>query len=146
EPEATLSLNGSDRGYRRVLMSGGNSWDSDVLRMDLNLTEDDGWRDAIQYDRQSGTVRWDRFLDNGAVVKTVATFSEIDQQTAGSSRLTEEDYRDNPKTNYTPISFREVSAVRLSTSYELEDADSLVSIVPYVRYNRMELLPNWSLS
>lgn len=146
EFETTLSLNGSDQGYRRMMISGGNSGYSDGLRMDLNLTEDDGWRDATNYDRKSGTVRWDKFLDNGAVVKTVATFSEIDQQTAGSSRLSEEDYLTNPEKNYTPISFRDVTAVRLSSAYELEDADSLISVTPYVRHNRMELLPNWSLS
>ncbi len=146
EQENQLSVDGSTRGYRRLLISSGNSWEDDAVRVDLNLTDDEGWRDATEYNRQSGTVRWDKFLNNGAVVKTVATFSEIDQQTAGSSRLTEEDYLNNPTTNYTPISFRDVTAFRLSSAYELESADSLISVTPYFRHNEMELLPNWSLS
>ena len=72
--------------------------------------------------------------------------SNIDQQTAGSSRLLKDDYENNPTLNYTPISYREVRATRLSVAYEQESGDSLLSITPYVRDNFMELLPNWSLS
>ncbi|MBE9515990.1 MAG: TonB-dependent receptor, partial [Proteobacteria bacterium] len=56
------------------------------------------------------------------------------------------DYETDPTINYTPISYRDVTAVRLSTSYEKEAGNSLTTITPYLRHNTMEMLPNWSLS
>ena len=146
EAETKLSMDGNNQDYRRFLVSTGNSWDQDAIRFDLNVTDDEGWRDATEYNRQSSTIRWDRFFDSGAVTKTVASYSKIDQQTAGSSRLSEEDYNNNPETNYTPISFRDVIAFRLSSAYEFELPNSLISITPYARHNKMKILPNWSLS
>ncbi|MDH5593136.1 MAG: TonB-dependent receptor, partial [Gammaproteobacteria bacterium] len=102
--------------------------------------------DATDYDRQGVTLRWDRFMHSGATLKTVLSTSNIDQTTAGSSRLLKEDYENNPTANYTPISYREVQALRLSTSWEKETANSLLSITPYYRNNRMEYMPNWSFT
>jgi outer membrane receptor protein involved in Fe transport len=144
--EATASVEGGGHGWQRLLLSGGQGWESDGIRLDLNLTHTDGWREATEYDRQSGSLRWDRFLDDGASLKTVLAVSNIDQQSAGSSRLFRDDYLNNPTRNYTPISFREVQAVRLSTAYEKEIGPSLFSITPYYRNNDMTLLPNWTLS
>ncbi len=146
QPEAELSVEGGGHGWGRMLASAGNGWDSGGVRGDLNLTHTDGWRDATDYDRQSGTVRLDSFLDSGATVKTVLAMSNIDQQTAGSSRLQADDYYNNPTRNYTPISYREVEAARLSVAYEKELVDAALSVTPYLRSNSMELLPNWSLS
>ncbi|MDT8317406.1 MAG: TonB-dependent receptor [bacterium] len=141
KPEAELTLEGGEYGWERALLSGG----SNGFRTDINLTHTDGWREATDYDRQSATVRWDSYLDSGATLKTVLAVSDIDQQTAGNSKLSETDYENNPRENYTPISYRKVQATRLSVAYEKELASSLLSITPYYRQNFMELLPNWSL-
>lgn len=146
EPEAQITLEGGPYGWVRLLGTAGNGWETDCLRGDLNLTRTDGWRDHTKYDRQNATLRWDRFLASGATVKTVLSYSDIDQETAGSSRLFKDDYLHNPTRNYTPISFREVMALRLSAAYEQEQHDSLLSITPYYRNNDMTLLPNWTLS
>lgn len=146
KPEADVSVEAGSFGWARVLLSGGSTTDNNGYRVSLNATHTDGWRDSTQYDRQSATVRWDRSLESGASLKTVLSTSEIDQQTAGSSRLLEDDYLNNPTLNYTPISYRKVSALRLSTAYEKEASDSLLTVTPYVRSNSMELLPNWALS
>jgi outer membrane receptor protein involved in Fe transport len=132
-------------GWDRVLGSVSARRSGDALRADLNYTRTDGWRTGTAYDRQTGSLRWDH-LWSGASLKTVATFSRIDQQTAGSSTLGEDDYRDHPTLNYTPISFRNVRAFRLSTAYERTGGSTLLSVTPFVRWNEMELLPNWSLS
>ncbi len=145
-PEAVVTLEAGEFGWRRLLGTVGNSWGDDGLRADLNLTHTDGWREATGYDRQSGTLRWDRMLASGATLKTVLSGANIDQQTAGSSRLLAEDYENNPTLNYTPISYRKVKALRLSTAWEKETADRLISITPYLRDNSMDILPNWSLS
>ncbi len=146
EPEADINLEAGEHGWRRALLSAGNTWDADGLRADVNLTRTDGWRDDTDYERYTGTLRWDRYLDSGAVLKSVLTYSDIDQQTAGSSRLSRDDYENDPTRNYTPISYRQVQALRFSLDYQQESGNDLVSITPYVRRNSMELLPNWSLS
>ena len=145
-PEADVSLEAGEFGWRRLLTSGGDGSSKGGFRADLNLTQTDGWRDATDYDRQSATLRLDRFPDNNKAVKTIVTYSHIDQRTAGSSALSRADYENNPTVNYTPISFREVSAFRVSSAWEREGGGSLFSVTPYVRYDDMDILPNWSLS
>ena len=133
-------------GWSRLLLSAGGMRGGDGLRADLNLTRMEGWRSGTGYERQSGTLRWDRSWSGGRSLKTVATYSRIDQETAGSSSLSAADYRENPTFNYTPISFRRVDAFRLSTAYEAGGGRTRLSLTPFVRWNRMELLPNWSLA
>ena len=145
QAEAELSVEAGEHGWKRLLLSGGNTWDDDGVRGDLNVTTTDGWRDNTDYDRQSATLRWDKFTDDGATFKTVFSASNIDQQVAGTSRLSEDDYINNPTTNYYPISYREVQAIRLSSAYEKEDNKTLLSLTPYVRHNEMDYMPNWSL-
>jgi iron complex outermembrane receptor protein len=143
---AEAYLEGGAFGWNRLLASAGGMRGGDGVRADLNLTKTDGWRSGTAYDRQSATLRWDRSMGGGQSLKTVMTFSRIDQQTAGASTLTATDYRANPTSNYTPISFRDVRAFRLSSAYERAGAGTLLSVTPFVRWNSMELLPNWSLS
>lgn len=146
EQEIEASLEVGSFGYVRGLTSYSDSWEDDGVRAGLNLTTTDGWRTKTGYDRQGTTVRWDHFLKNGGFVKTVLTASNINQETAGSSRLYMDDYLNNPTENYTPISFRKVQAARLSSAYEVEDETTLLSVTPYLRWNTMDMLPNWSLS
>lgn len=146
QAEASINAELGDHGWRRLLVSGGNSWDANGVRADLNMTQTVGWRQATDYERQSGTLRWDRVLTSGASLKTVLATSNIDQQTAGSSRLLQSDYENNPTLNYTPISYRQVDALRLSSAYEKESSDTLLSITPYFRDNSMEMMPNWSFT
>lgn len=145
KPEVQASVEAGQYGWKRIMAGGGNTVGNDGWRGDLNLTHTDGWRDKTGYDRQAGTLRWDRTLENNAVLKTVATFSDIDQETAGSSTISRDDYLNNPTKNYTPISFRKVKAFRLSAAYEKESANSLLSVTPYYRNDDMDLLANWSL-
>ncbi len=146
EPEFDLGLEGGEYGWGRILLSGGNTWGDNGMRGDLNITHTDGWRDKTDYDRVAGTARWDSVLSNGASLETVISGSNIDQQTAGSSKLSEDDYKHNPTKNYYGVSYRDVKALRLSTSYEQEYGDSLLTITPYLRNNEMEYLPNWSFT
>ena len=146
ETEGDVSLELGSFGWQRLLLGGGTASLNHGIRADLNLTHTDGWRDSTQNDRQSPNFRLDSFLDSGVKVKTVLNISNIDQQTAGSSRLLEDDYKNHPTRNYTPISIRKVESLRLSSAFEKEVGANLYSITPYFRYNSMQLLPNWSLS
>jgi iron complex outermembrane receptor protein len=145
-PEVEGSLEAGSYGWRRGMLTGGTAFGDHAWRADLNLSHTDGWRDKTAYDRQSGTLRWDSALGDEAVLKTVATFSTIDQETAGSSAISRADFKHRPTANYTPISLRRVDAFRLSSAYEREWGDALLSITPYYRNDKMDLLANWSLS
>jgi iron complex outermembrane receptor protein len=146
DPGLRATIDGGANGFARLLGSYAFTTDQDGVRGDLNLTRTEGWREGTAYDRQSGTLRWDRTLGGGRTLKTVAAFSRIDQQTAGSSRLPEDAYEGNPTLNLTPVSFRDVTAGRLSVEYEHLGEASLFSLTPFARYNAMDILPNWSLT
>ena len=145
QPGVTLSLESGSAGWRRALGDANWTRGRHGLRVTLNTTESDGWRAATEYSRQSGTLRWDFIRDN-EVFKTLFAANRIDQQTAGSSALPEVDYLAQAEANLTPISFRAVEAVRLSTDYHRLAGKTAVNVIPYVRYNSMDLLPNWTLT
>lgn len=141
-----LSLEGGPWGFARALGSVSGTSGADGIRGELNVTRTDGWRDGTGYDRVSGTVRWDRALGDRTSLRTVVTGSRIDQSTAGSSALNREDFERNPTRNYTPVSFRKVEALRISSSLERDSGAWALTLTPFVRVNRMEMLPNWSLT
>lgn len=146
KPEIEAKAEAGSFGWKRMLLSGGNTRGDDGARADLNLTHTNGWRQATGYDRQSGTVRWERVAGATSLLKTVATYSNIDQKTAGSSTISLNDYFNNPTISYTPISFRKVKTFRLSSAYETElSGGALLSLTPYYRNDDMDLLANWSL-
>jgi outer membrane receptor protein involved in Fe transport len=145
--EASVTLDSGKWGERRRLqMDGGNGDDQGGYRISTNLSTNEGWRDDTRYDRDAATLRLDDTLSDVSVLKTVLSYSKIDQQTAGSSALSLTDYETDPTINSTPISFRNVTAARLSTSYEKESGSNLTTVTPYMRHNTMDILPNWSLS
>ena len=145
-PGAEFSLEGGAYGFARALGSVSGRLGENGIRGELNLTRTDGWRDGTGYDRQAGTLRWDRSVGEDATIKTVLTFSRIDQSTAGSSALNPEDFRSNPTRNYTPVSFRKVEALRISTALEARRGSWGFNLTPFARFNSMEMLPNWTLA
>lgn len=146
QAEASVSGEAGSFGWWRLLTDGGNASGNDSWRADLNLTHTDGWRNSTAYDRQSGVARWDRAVDANVMLKTVFAFSMIDQQTGANSPLKQSDYFDNPTKNYLPIAYRKVNALRLSSTYERESGDDLVSVIPYLRDNSMDLLASFTLN
>ena len=142
--EIELTAEAGAHGWRRILLGGGNSVGDHGWRASLNLTHSDGWQRDAGYDRQTGTLRWDRYVGDDAMFKTVLSFSQVDQDHVGS--LSEQEYRLDPRRNNIPFSYREVDAFRLSTAFERESGNALLSITPYVRDNRMEIIPSWTVS
>ena len=141
-------------GWYRLLASGGNTFGAKGMqspvsigfRIDLNETHSDGWRDRTGYDRQSATLRIDSAISDTFFAKTVMTLSNIDQKTGGTSSLTKYDYETRPQYNYQTFDFRQVRAYRLSTELNKEfSSASLLSLIPYVRHNEMDLMPGWGI-
>ena len=143
-PTMEASMEGGAYGYGRLLASGGTTAGRHGVRLDLNLTRSDGWKDGAAYDRQSGSARWDYVGASGLTVKTVVTASNIDQQdvpTVGQAM-----FDTLPSFNRAPIAFRDVQAVRLSAAVEQARGPALWSVTPYARYNSLALIPSWQLS
>lgn len=146
KPEIEINPEIGSYGWYRLLASGGNTWGNNGLRLDLNNTHSDGWRERSGYDRQSATLRWDRTVGTTASAKTIITFSNIDQKTGGSNGLLKSDYESKPWYNYQTFDFRKVKALRISTEIEKEiEKDILLSFIPYFRWNKMDLLPGWGI-
>lgn len=145
--ELGASLDFGTHGWRRLMLEAHTGEGSlGALRVGANLTQFDGWRDHTSYDRQSVDARWDYTTRSGVRFKTVLAAGHIDQDTGANSPLIYSDYRNDPTRNNFPIAYRKVEAVRLSTAIEKELGDGLLSVTPYLRHNRMELLASFSLS
>jgi iron complex outermembrane recepter protein len=144
--EAEFDVTGEvgSHGWRRMLLGGGDTVGDNAWRASVNLTHSDGWHDDAGYDRQTGTFRWDRYTSDDAMFKTILSFSKVDQEHVGT--LSEQEYRESPRSNNIPFSYREVDAFRLSTAYEHETETTLLSVTPYFRDNRMDIIPNWTVS
>ena len=104
----------------------------------------DGWRRDNAYDRQSATVRWDHFGDDGLTVRTVVTGTLVDQNDAIA--LDPTGFAERSPVNRSPLAFRRVRALRASSAVERQGERGSWSVTPYARYNVLELLPNWQLT
>ena len=145
-PEAEVFVEGGSSTYLRGLGSGSTTIGQSGLRADVNVTRADGWRDRTPYERQSGLVRWDYALSERSRLKTVASFSHIDQPGDGGGDLSAEDYRSLPTRTNSPIAFRRVLAARVSTELQVRGEVSSFGATLYTRYNELDLLPWWQLS
>jgi outer membrane receptor protein involved in Fe transport len=142
-PTLDATVEGGTYGYARVLATGGFTKGVNGVRADLNVTRSDGWRDEAQYERQSGTIRWDGAF-GAFTTKTVLAGSNIDQAEGGA--LTQAQFDARPEINPTPIAFRKVQALRFSTAIEKDNGRSLLSLTPYARHNVLEIMPYWQLT
>jgi len=133
-------------GFRRGLVSAAHIGSSDAFRLDMNWTDSDGWRRGTAYNRQSATLAWRRSTGSASRLHTVATFTRVEQHPAGIAAISTDDYLEDPRTHYTPISFRNVMSLRISAAWQRWSGRSLVSITPFFRYSGMDLLPNWALT
>jgi len=142
-PTLDATVEGGQFGYARLLATGGFTKGSNGLRADLNLTRADGWRDEGGFKRQSATIRWDGGF-GGFTTKTVIAGSNIDQSEAAS--LTQAQFDTRQEINPSPIAYRQVQALRVSTAVEKDNGRSLISLTPYARHNVLDIMPSWQLT
>jgi iron complex outermembrane recepter protein len=145
-PNIELFGEGGRFGYARTLFTASNTWAAHGLRLDGNVTHFDGRRDEAHQNRQSGTLRWDFAPNSHTHVKTVLTASNINSPGDGGSDMSRAEFDQAATINYTPIAFRKVEAVRVSTAFESFTDRSLFSATVYGRHNRLNLLPSWQLT
>ncbi|MES2523656.1 MAG: TonB-dependent receptor [Gemmatimonadota bacterium] len=143
-PAVEASLEGGAFGYGRLLLTGGNTVGHHALRGDLNLTSVKGWRDAAPYDRQSGTIRYDRRTERGITLRTVLTGSRVRQNDVFA--LSYDQYRERSQVNKSPLAYRRADALRLTTAISDEQGQTQWSVTPYARYNNLGLMPFFNLT
>ena len=141
------SVEAGSFGWKRVLADGtfGASPDGG-LRISINRSHTDGWRDSTGYDRTSANFRWDHAAGSNTFVKTILGYTSIDQQTGANSSLTRADYENNPTKNNFSIAYRKVEALRLSSEITHEQDGNTFTLTPYVRSNKMDLNGSYNLS
>jgi len=142
-PTLDATVEGGTFGYARMLATGGFTKGGNGLRADLNVTRSDGWRDDGGFKRQSGTIRWDGAF-GGFTAKTVLAGANINQSEAAS--LTQAQFDTREEINPSPIAYRKVQALRLSTQIEKDNGRSLFSLTPYARHNVLDIMPSWQLT
>ncbi|MDX1580638.1 MAG: TonB-dependent receptor plug domain-containing protein, partial [Alphaproteobacteria bacterium] len=138
------SFQASTREYYQGLVSLAGRTGKHGLRADVNAVYDDGWRDNTESDRQLGTFTWTIDATDNLSIQNVLMLANVDQDSSGSN-LSRDDWRNNPKRNETPISFRLVDSARFHSIIEYRDGPQLFSITPFFRYNRVRLLPFFAL-
>lgn len=147
EPLLRAHLEAGQNGWRRVLTSAGaRVSEHNSGRLEINLTDNQGFRENGDYNRWSLSGRLDSSPGSGWQGKTVVSFSNIEQ--SGVSGLSQEDYRQRPEFNRFggDIGGRDVEALRLSSEWDWDFSDSQrLTLTPYYRNNAMTLMPSWML-
>jgi iron complex outermembrane receptor protein len=141
--ELSGSFEGSSLRFGRMLFSAAGTRGRDGVRLDLNLTEGDRWRDDATYQRQSATLRWDRSLSPQSGLRTTVAWSSVEQE--DPSVVSRADLESNPSRNTHPITFRTVDALRIQSRFEHRIEGRVVQITPFVRWNSLDLMPSWML-
>ena len=145
--EITIHPELASFGWNRWLLSIGGPINDDLgIRIDLNTTNNEGFRDSSNYRRLSTTSRLDGFINDYTQFKTILSITKVNQ--SGVSSLSNEDYINTPKFNeyHNDVGRRIVDALRLSTEFSYEPNPSQHhTLTPFFRNNQMKLMPSWML-
>ena len=148
ESEVSVNVEAGSYQWLRGLISAGLVIDEDTgLRIDLNLTDNEGYRDDADYTRYSLSTRFDSVLSDHWRLKAIASYSAIEQ--SGTSSLELDDYNNRPKRNLFSgdIGYRDVDALRVHAEFAYQTSEEqLVTMTPFFRHNKMLMMPSWMIT
>lgn len=145
--EGRVNIELGSYGWQRALLSAGTRYNKHRVNVNVNITDNEGYRDAADYSRESLTSRWDIDATQDLAIKTLLSYTQVDQ--SGVSSLEESDYRNNTTKNrfQGDTGFRDVEALRLSSEFSLSIGhDRLLTMTPYFRDNTTKMAPSWMVS
>ncbi len=145
-PYAMAEVEYGSHNWVRALASASNTYGAFGLRGDVNITHTDGWRSRTAYDRQAVNLRSDIELAGDSILRTTLSLNNIDQQMGANSYVNGQDFIRNPRQNNTPFAYRKVEALFATMSWERSFEHGLLTITPFIRSNRMDLLPSYQLN
>lgn len=147
QQEITLNPEVGSYGWKRFLGSYGTPINEKLgARLDLNITDNTGYRDDSDYKRLASTLRIDGKSNDKLKYKTIISYSGVEQ--SGVSSLETDDFNNDVKKNFylNDVARRDVNAFRASTEISYEpNQKSLYTVTPFFRHNQMKLMPSWML-
>lgn len=148
EKEVKFDLEVGEHGWSRLLVGGGSPiGEKHGFRVDVNVTDNEGYRDYSEYSRNSLNFRLDNEISDSLSVKTVLAYTEVDQ--SGASSLSEDEYKNEPTKNIFrgDIGYRQVEALRLSSEFnQIVGKNGLTTATVYYRDNAMKMMPSWMVT
>lgn len=146
DPEARVTWQRSTEGYKRVEAGASDTWGDFGLRFSGHSAKlRDGWRAHNNMDKDAITLRGDYALSPQTPLKFIATYSNLDSDTAGS--LNQRDFETDPSISYQTFSYRADEARRISATVEHEfSATHHWSMTMYARDDSHGQNPNYSIS
>ncbi|SET00953.1 TonB-dependent receptor [Thalassotalea agarivorans] len=133
-----LTLDAGPNNYARGKLSQSYSQGNHGFRGDFSYTNDGGYRDSAGFNQQKATLTHELDFEQGNA-KTWFSYSHLDQDTAGYL-VGEDAYKDESlrKTNPNPDAYRNSTAMRLASRWQLNAGDTIWQITPYLRHTRMD--------
>ncbi len=144
EDRTTLGVETGSAGWKRATVDGTSSYDTNDFSYNLNLSDNDGWRDHTESRKATFSGGWGASISDTLSSHTLLTFSRIDMNTGGSG-LSYDDFKNDPKKPGNLIGYRDVSAFRLSSAISKEFDSGTVTVTPYLRRNDLEYIATWTL-
>jgi outer membrane receptor protein involved in Fe transport len=125
------------------MAEGGTSGSDWGIYATTSFLNTDTYRNDENHKQQHFSVRFDKYLNNNDMLKTIVVYGNADLTgISGPMRLREADYQTNKALNYYPISYIDTSSLLVATTYEKEWAKSSISITPFFRKNGFETIIN----
>lgn len=142
-PAADLALEAGPHDYRRALLSAGGTFGRHGLLLTGTYAGQDG-RNADPSRQISGNARWNVALGNGALLRTVVSYTRRDARMAAGQDP--DQFARRIFVNPYPVAFDDWTNVRASASYQQAVGRTTFSVTPYFRYQDSDRVPSWMLS
>jgi len=142
-PAADFALEAGPHDYRRALLSAGGTFGRHGLLLTGTFADQDG-RNSDPSRQLSGNARWNATLPNGALLRTVVSYTRRDARMAAGQDP--DQFARRIFVNPYPVAFDDWTNVRASASYQQAVGRTTFRVTPYVRYQDSDRVPSWMLS
>ena len=137
---ASLSLQGSSRGYARVGLQGHTAAAGSRVGAVLSMTHNDSWRESSGYGHQHLTLKQAATVNEWTVTNTLSVM-HLEQETAGYIEGTGAyKYDALVEQNPNPEAYRDADSLLLYSRWQKQFTRSNLNITPYYRKNSMAFL------
>jgi len=138
--QTQVDIEGGPYDFARVKLSNTQRIDDSALRLDVNTTHSNGYRDASDYDQQKLTMRMDN-KQGDWLNSTIVSGTLLNQHT-GAYVVGDDAYQnaDLKRSNPNPNAYRDAWSSRVSSQFSRKLEHSMVTVTPYWRRSQMDFL------
>ncbi|MDF3035278.1 MAG: hypothetical protein K0S28_552, partial [Paucimonas sp.] len=143
KPEATIGVQLTDQGYRRIDYGASGAFGNHGLRIaGYKAQRRGGWQSYNDADKDGVTLRYDLGVSDTTLLKTVLSYNRLLTDMPGT--LNKSDYDNRPGFSYQTFTWRKVEATRLSSALEGNwNSGGMTTITAYARDNTTNQLPSY---